>query len=156
MVEAWWEIMSQNSLLTQIAMSTTALQLERKLGRRELYQSSELIFGCVRLLQERLDDDAQAVSDETLIGVSQLIALEVSTFGPSVHATSVDRIKNDTGNVKTVRLHTQALHNMVNLRGGLDMVNRSSPIAASVVFWYVLPSLVSAIQPLMEPIGRPW
>ena len=46
-------------------------------GRKELYQSTALTFDCVRLLQERLDDAAQAVSDETLVAVSQLIALEV-------------------------------------------------------------------------------
>ena len=78
MVDTWWEMMSVDPLLTRIAMSTTALQLERKLGRKELYGSTELTFDCVRLLQERLDDDAQAVSDETLVAVSQLIALEVS------------------------------------------------------------------------------
>lgn len=78
MVDVWFDIVFDDPLLTRIAMSTTALQLERKLGRHELYTSTQLTFECVRLLQQRLDDDVQAVSNETLIGVSQLIALEVS------------------------------------------------------------------------------
>lgn len=78
MVDLWFDTVSHDPLLTRIAMSTTALQLERKLGRHELYSSTQLMFDCVRLLQERLDDDVQAVSNETLVGVSQLIALEVS------------------------------------------------------------------------------
>ena len=76
-MEAWWDVLERDPLLTRISMATTALQIERKLGRKELYQSTTLTFECVRLLQERLDDAAQAVSDETLVAVSQLIALEV-------------------------------------------------------------------------------
>lgn len=75
---AWWDILNNDPLLVRIAMATTALQLERKSGRRELYQSTALTTDCVRLLQTRLDDAAQAVSDETLVAVSQLIALEVT------------------------------------------------------------------------------
>lgn len=127
--------MISDPLLMRIALSTTAIQLERKLGRKEMYHSSKLIFGCVRLLQERLDDDAQAVSDQTLVAVTQLIAVEVISSPQVDVRQSIDSRQNDTGNVKTVRLHSQALQNMVTLRGGLDMVSRSSPIAASLIFW---------------------
>lgn len=70
--------MREDALLTRIALTTTAVQLERRLARKDAYKSTELTYGCLNLLQGRLSDDIQAVSNETIIAISQLIALEVS------------------------------------------------------------------------------
>lgn len=47
-----------------------------------------------------------------------------------------------------------ALNNILNLRGGLDVVKTSSPIIADIVFWLVS-SAHPSVHILKEP-GQEW
>ena len=88
---------------------------------------------CLTLLNARLQDPAESVSDQTLVAIASLAAME-----------------HDRGNMRALDMHLKGLKNIVDLRGGLETIRVTNAMAANVVFWC---AMVSINEPTLLPIS---
>jgi len=87
---------------------------------------------CLTLLNARLQDPQASVSDQTLVAIANLAAME-----------------HDRGHMRALDMHLKGLKNIVEMRGGLEAVRATNAMAANVVFWC---AMVSINEPNLLPI----
>ena len=92
---------------------------------------------CIRLLRERIDEQTrtQDISDETIVSVAYLAAVEVFATDSSLHETDKALPQHERGDFKSLQLHAEGLQRMIQLRGGLDAIKSTHLVAANIVSW---------------------
>jgi hypothetical protein len=87
MVELWWPFIQSDSLLFHIALLLSSLSLEEAKDPKEGNRARHLLGGCnsrqiqakcIRQLSGRVQDQVLGTSDQTIVAVANLAAIEVS------------------------------------------------------------------------------
>ena len=87
MVKLWWPFIQSDSLLFHVALLLSSLSLEETKDREEGNRSRHLGGGCnsrqiqaecIRQLSDRVQDHVLGTSDQTIVAVANLAAIEVS------------------------------------------------------------------------------
>jgi len=87
MVKLWWPFIQSDSLLFHVALLLSSLSLEEAKHQKEGNRARHLLGGwnsrqiqaeCIRQLSDRVQDQALGTSDQTIVAVANLAAIEVS------------------------------------------------------------------------------
>jgi hypothetical protein len=87
MVKLWWPFIQSDSLLFHVALLISSLSLEESKDPKEGNRSTHLLGGwnsrqlqaeCIRQLSDRVQDQVLGTSDQTIVAVANLAAIEVS------------------------------------------------------------------------------
>ncbi len=87
MVKLWWPFIQSDSLLFHVALLLSSLSLEETKNPKEGNRPRHLLGGwnsrqiqaeCIRQLSDRVQDQVLGTSDQTIVAVSNLAAIEVS------------------------------------------------------------------------------
>ena len=99
-------------------LELSALNLDTLEPLRRRRQADQLMQESLGLLRQRLAGNLDTHCDETVVAISNLIAIE-----------------HGRGNHGLTRLHMQALQKLIQERGGLNAVQSTNPLVANIVFW---------------------
>lgn len=79
LIDLWWPSIGSDPLFYHTTMLLSSLDLEKRRYEKGVDQSWRLAMReCIRLLRERIDDPlCQDISDETIVSVAILAAIEV-------------------------------------------------------------------------------
>jgi hypothetical protein len=87
MVKLWWPFIQSDSLLFHVALLLSSLSLEEAKDPKEGNRARHLLGGwnsrqiqaeCIRQLSDRIQDQVLGTSDQTIVAVANLAAIEVS------------------------------------------------------------------------------
>lgn len=87
MVKLWWPFIQSDSLLFHVALLLSSLSLEESKDPKEGNRTRHLLGGwnsrqiqaeCIRQLSDRVQDQVLGTSDQTIVAVANLAAIEVS------------------------------------------------------------------------------
>ncbi|KAH8690744.1 hypothetical protein BGW36DRAFT_432534 [Talaromyces proteolyticus] len=116
-VVQWWPLALADPALFHVSLQTASL--DEELRAQKGFPISELLMiDSVSLLRQKLEDSSLAFEDETMDSVVTLAAIE-----------------HGKGNVETSRAHINAVKQMVNVRGGISELKRTSPLTARMISW---------------------
>ncbi|KAH8896885.1 hypothetical protein GQ53DRAFT_680615, partial [Thozetella sp. PMI_491] len=116
-VISWWPRALEDPALFHVSLQTASLDDE--LRSQNGFPISELLMAdSVSLVRRKIEDASSAFQDETLNSVVTLAAIE-----------------HGKGNVQTSRMHIEGIKRIVDVRGGIDTLKRSSPLTARMVSW---------------------
>lgn len=144
MVKLWWPFIQSDSLLFHVALLLSSLSLEEAKDPREGNRARHLLGGwnsrqiqaeCIRQLSDRVRDQVLGTSDQTIVAVANLAAIEVSGLSEVIMQTLLITSKHERGNIKMVQIHMDGLKRMVSMRGGLNSIRSTCPLAANIAFW---------------------
>ena len=77
MVQLWWPFIRTDSVLFHVILQLSASNLETLKNRKAPRLAKLSMAECIRLLRERVQDESLGVSDQTMVAVATLAALEV-------------------------------------------------------------------------------
>ncbi|KAK4679207.1 hypothetical protein QC764_202080 [Podospora pseudoanserina] len=117
---SWWPQALGDPALFHVSLQTACLD-EELLAQRGFQASTVLMADSVALLRRKVEDSALAVQDGTMNSVITLAAIE---FGK--------------GNTRVSEMHVAGVKRLVDLRGGISSVRRTSPLTARMVSWVSL------------------
>ncbi|KAF2235640.1 hypothetical protein EV356DRAFT_444661 [Viridothelium virens] len=132
-IDLWWPFLRADELLFNVVLYLSAVSLEALQQEPVRADSTRLMTECIGLLRARVADPSQGMSDETIIAVANLMAIE-----------------HGKGNIRSLNMHMEGLKRMVNARGGLDALRVSSPMAANIAFWM---SMIASNQVRSLPLA---
>jgi hypothetical protein len=87
MVKLWWPFIQSDGLLFHVALLLSSLSLDEAKDPKEGSRARHLLGGkssrqiqaeCIRLLSDRVQDRILGTSDQTIVAVANLAAVEVS------------------------------------------------------------------------------
>ncbi|GJN85530.1 hypothetical protein PLIIFM63780_009097 [Purpureocillium lilacinum] len=119
-VVAWWPLALADPALFHVSIQTASLDEELR-ARRGFPISELLMADSVSLVRRKIADSLLAVQDETMNAVVTLAAIE-----------------HGKGNFEASRMHIDGVKRMVDVRGGISQVKRTSPLTARMVPWVSL------------------
>ncbi|KAJ6438169.1 C6 zinc finger domain-containing protein [Purpureocillium lavendulum] len=119
-VVAWWPRALADPALFHVSIQTASLDEELR-AQRGFPVSELLMVDSVSLVRRKIDDSSLAVQDETMNAVVTLAAIE-----------------HGKGNLEVSRMHIDGVKRMVDVRGGIREVKRTSPLTARMVPWVSL------------------
>lgn len=86
----------------------------------------------MQLVGQRIQDPEKRFNDYTLASIAALLAME-----------------SDRGNIRGLNMHLEALKRIIEMRGGLEAIRQSNPMAANFAFWC---AMVSIGEPTFLPL----
>ena len=88
-INLWWPFLRQDELLFNVVLCLSAVSLDALRYPNIQGYSTRLMTECIRLLQQRVADPSNGVSDETIIAVANLMAIEVSVLSESYRSLAL-------------------------------------------------------------------
>ena len=77
MVQLWWPFVRTDDVLFHVTLLLSSLSLERLKGHSTTPHTKQLLAECIRLLSQRVEDPVLGISDQTVVAVANLAAIEV-------------------------------------------------------------------------------
>ncbi|KAL3957100.1 hypothetical protein ACCO45_007678 [Purpureocillium lilacinum] len=134
-VVAWWPLALADPALFHVSIQTASLDEELRAQRG--FPISELLMAdSVSLVRRKIADSSLAVQDETMNAVVTLAAIE-----------------HGKGNFEASQMHIDGVKRMVDVRGGISQVKRTSPLTARMVPWVSLLVTGSPQFPVQDDDG---
>ncbi|KAF2191369.1 hypothetical protein K469DRAFT_732760 [Zopfia rhizophila CBS 207.26] len=134
-VVSWWPLALADPALFHVSLQTASLDIELR-ARRGFTNSEVLMVDSVSLVRQRIEDPVLAFQDETMDSVVTLAAIE---FGK--------------GNMAVSKMHIDGVKSMVQMRGGMQQVKRTTPLTARMVSWVSLIVMQSPQFPTQKDSG---
>ncbi|KAI5458810.1 hypothetical protein BGZ63DRAFT_52493 [Mariannaea sp. PMI_226] len=138
-IVSWWPSALGDPALFHVSLQTASLDEELR-AQKGFPISEMLMMDSVSLVRRNIEDSSSAIRDETMNSVVTLAAIEVNTI---LHAHVRHRLstanssytQHGKGNLQATRMHINGVIRMVNMRGGIGEVKRTSPLTARMVSW---------------------
>ncbi|KIM94770.1 hypothetical protein OIDMADRAFT_60544 [Oidiodendron maius Zn] len=128
---SWWSLVQTDNLLFRTILLVSALDLESHSEKPNIFHSERYTIESMQLLRARVQDPVHGTSNQTIGAVATLASLAYTR-----------------GNMREARTHIEGLQKMVAARGGMGNIRSSSPVTASVTFWF---SLLLTLEPQFPP-----
>lgn len=77
-IRLWWPFIQTDRVLFHVILQLSALNLETLKSQPDGDHSRQLMRECIRLLRERVQDEILGISDQTIVAVANLTAIEVN------------------------------------------------------------------------------
>ncbi|KAI9710308.1 MAG: hypothetical protein M1820_002802 [Bogoriella megaspora] len=132
-VDIWWPFLRNDELLFNVVLYLSAESLESLQPGEASSSANVLMTHCIRLLRERVAEPGLGTTNETIVAVANLMAIE-----------------HGKGNMRSLKMHMDGLKRMVTARGGLNALRDSSPMTANMAFWM---SMIASNQPESLPLA---
>ena len=132
-IVSWWPLALNDPGLFNVSLQTASLDDER-LAQKGFPHSEILMSDCVQLIRHKVQDPVLAFGDSTLAAVVTLAAIEV-TYNSFLSKIGTNFKKHGKENYEVSSMHINGVRRMVNVRGGIQEVKKTSPITARMVPW---------------------
>ncbi|KAH6639845.1 hypothetical protein C7974DRAFT_139569 [Boeremia exigua] len=116
-VVSWWPLALADPALFHVSLQTASLDLDLR-AQKGFANSEILMADSVSLVRQKINDPTSALQDETMDSIITLAAIEYGKGNTDISALHVDGVKR-----------------LVELRGGINSVRRTSPLTARMVAW---------------------
>ena len=124
--------MRDDVVLFHVILLLSSLDRQRLQNQPRSPHSMEVYGQCLALVGRRIQDPEQRFSDSTLASIAALLAMET-----------------ERGNIRGLNMHLEALKRIIEMRGGLEAIRSSNPMAANFAFWC---AMVSIGEPTFLPL----
>lgn len=132
--DKWFNYAISDEALFHATMLHSAGHNAMLSGNYDLADPFQLKLEAVRLVNRRLNDPVQSISDLTIAAVACLVLFE-----------------NQSGNLELSNIHMEGLRRMVNLRGGLQNLGGLSGVLQRKILWAeVCNAMLSQSQPRLN------
>ncbi|KAK5174277.1 uncharacterized protein LTR77_001357 [Saxophila tyrrhenica] len=133
LIELWWPFVRSDEVLFNVVLLLSGLdRVQLQLQQHNSVHTRQLMDQCLTLLNTRIQDPVAGTNDQTMVAIATLASME-----------------HDRGNMRALDMHLEGLKRVVELRGGLDNVRTTNPMAANLVFWC---AMVSVNEPSLLPL----
>ncbi|EMC98247.1 hypothetical protein BAUCODRAFT_23055 [Baudoinia panamericana UAMH 10762] len=132
LIELWWPFVRADEVLFHVVLLLSSLDRANLQGSNDSLHTRRLLDQCLTLLNTRVMNPVAGINDHTLVAVSSLAAME-----------------HDRGNMRALDMHLEGLKRIVELRGGLNVIRSTNPMASNIVFWC---AMVSINEPQLLPL----
>ncbi|CAG8948966.1 hypothetical protein HYFRA_00002094 [Hymenoscyphus fraxineus] len=119
-IASWWPLALTDPALFNVSLQTASLDDELR-EQRGFPHSETLMADSVVLVRKKIQDPSLAFQDATMDAVVTMAAIE---FGK--------------GKFEVSKMHISGVIRMVEVRGGLQEVKKSSPLTARMVPWVAM------------------
>ncbi|KAG9234983.1 hypothetical protein BJ875DRAFT_287337 [Amylocarpus encephaloides] len=135
-VVSWWPLALTDPALFHVSLQTASLD-DELLAEKGFPDSQALMADSVALVRRKVQNPSLACQDSTMDAVVTLAAIELGK-----------------GNLRASEMHISGAIRMVQVRGGLQEVNKSSPITARMIPWVAMIVMGAPQFPTQDDAGN--
>ncbi|KAI7212082.1 hypothetical protein KC333_g7315 [Hortaea werneckii] len=124
LVTMWWHFVRADDLLFHVVLLVSGLDQDALRKTGQSIETRQMLDRCLNLLGAQIRDPIASTTDHTLVAIASLAAVE-----------------HGRADMRALQSHLAGLKNLIKMRGGLEAIRSSSPLAANVIYWYTVVSI---------------